>query len=446
MDPTTIGAIGVILALVLIGLRVPIGFVLGGLAISCTFVFFAWRTGTFLPMRAVGPTISLISSNMFDFVHSYSLSMVPLFIAVGHIAYQADITRRIYDAGRIWLVRIPGGLAMASMMGCGGFSAISGSSMACAAAMGRICVPEMVRSGYNMRLAASTVAVGGTLGSLIPPSILFIIYGLFAEQSVSKLFMAGVLPGLLSLAAFMLVIYIWARRSPEDAPAQHDELMRGDRRRALIGAWPAALLFVVTIGGIYGGIFTATEAAAVCLAFVLIYGAVSRRLTLPGFMQAMRDTAIQTGVIFFIAASAKMFVAFVSLTGLTGHIVTLTEYYELSQWSILLVIVLLYLVMGMFLDPLGIMLLTLPFVIPLVDGMGLDLIWFGVIVVKLLEIGLISPPMGLNVFVISGVVGKDAPVHLVFRGVVMFLVMDLMVLGLLLAFPTISLLLPNTQF
>lgn len=446
MDPTTVGLIGTIVALILIALRVPIGIVLAGLSIICTFLFYAWRTGTFMPERAISPTIALISRSMFDFVHSYPLSMVPMFIAVGHISYHADITRRIYDAGRVWLAQVPGGLAMASMMGCGGFSAISGSSMACAAAMGRICVPEMIRNGYNMRLASSTVAVGGTLGSLIPPSILFIIYGLFAEQSISKLFLAGVLPGLLSLAGFLLVIYIWARRSPQDAPVVTESLPHGTRRRALIGAWPAIMLFGVVIGGIYGGVFTATEAAAVSLSFATIYGFLSRRLSMSGFLQAMRDTAIQTGVIFFIAASAKMFVSFISLTGLTGQVVALTEFYQLSPWAIMLVIVLLYLVMGTFLDPLGILLLTLPFVLPLVGNMGYDLIWFGVIVIKLLEIGLITPPMGLNVFVISSVVGKDAPVHLVFRGVVMFLVMEIIILCLLLAFPIISLLLPTTQF
>lgn len=447
MDPTTIGMIGFAVALLLIALRVPIGIALAGLAIVCTYVFFGFKYGDeFQAARAVRPTMSLISNNVFEFLHSYPLSMVPLFIGLGHIAFHAKITTEIYYAGRVWLAKVPGGLAMASVMGCGGFSAITGSSVACAAAMGRICIPEMLRYKYSMRLATSTVAVGGTLGSLIPPSVLFILYGLFTEQSVNKLFLAGVIPGILSLLGMLLVIFLWTRKRPEDAPVPQEDIDNSERLRALGRAWPALLLFVVIIGGIYGGIFTATEAAAVCMTFALAYGVLARKLSWENFLIAMKDTALQSASIFFIAAGAKMFVAFVSLTGLTREVIGLTEYYQMADWTILLVIVILYLVMGMFLDPLGIMLLTLPFVIPLVEGMGLDLIWFGVVVVKLLEIGLITPPVGLNVFIINSVVGEKAPVHTIFRGVINFLTVDILVFVLIVLFPILSLLLPNTQW
>ncbi len=447
MDPTTIGMVGFAVALILIALRVPVGFALAGLAIVCTYLFFGFKYGDdFQAVGAIRPTMSLISSNVFEFLHSYPLSMVPLFIGLGHIAYHSEITTEIYYAGRVWLAKVPGGLAMASIMGCGGFSAITGSSVACAAAMGRICIPEMLRNKYSMRLATSTVAVGGTLGSLIPPSVLFILYGLFTEQSVNKLFLAGVLPGLLSLLGMLLVIYLWARKNPQDAPVPEEDITTRERWAALAKAWPALLLFLIIIGGIYGGIFTATEAAAVCMTFALVYGVVSRKLKWDKFLEAMRDTAIQSASIFFIAAGAKMFVAFVSLTGLTRDVIALTEYYQMTDWSILLIIVLLYLVMGMFLDPLGIMLLTLPFVVPLVEGMGLDLIWFGVVVVKLLEIGLITPPVGLNVFIINSVVGPKAPVHTIFSGVINFLAIDILVFALIILFPVISLLLPYSQW
>lgn len=447
MDPTTIGMVGFAVALVLIALRVPIGFALAGLAIVCTYLFFGYKySDTFQAAKAVRPTMSLISNNVFEFLHSYPLSMVPLFIGLGHIAFHAEITTKIYYAGRVWLARVPGGLAMASTMGCGGFSAITGSSVACAAAMGRICIPEMRRYNYSVRLATSTVAVGGTLGSLIPPSILFILYGLFTEQSVNKLFLAGVLPGILSLLGMMLVIFLWTRKNPQDAPVPEEEISVRDRWMALWEAWPALLLFIIIIGGIYGGIFTATEAAAVCMAIALGYGVFARKLNWQNFVVAMKDTALQSASIFFIAAGAKMFVAFVSLTGLTREVVGLTEYYQMADWAILLVIVILYLIMGMFLDPLGIMLLTLPFVVPLVEGMGLDLIWFGVVVVKLLEIGLITPPVGLNVFIINSVVGPDAPVHKIFRGVINFLAIDLIVFALIVLFPAISLLLPYSKW
>jgi C4-dicarboxylate transporter, DctM subunit len=447
MDPTTIGLVGFIIALILMGLRVPIGFTLAGLAIVCTYLFFGFRNGDeFQYARAVHPTMALISSNAFEFLHSYPLSMVPLFIALGHIAFHAEITTEIYYAGRVWLAKVPGGLAMASVVGCGGFSAITGSSVACAAAMGRICIPEMLRFKYSTQLATSTVAVGGTLGSLIPPSVLFILYGLFTETSVNKLFLAGVIPGILSLLGFIIVIFIWTKIRPQDAPVPDEEISSRDRWMASVRAWPAVLLFVIIIGGIYGGIFTATEAAAVCVTVATAYGFASRKLTIANFIEAMKDTAKQTASIFFIAAGAKMFVAFVSLTGLTREVMAMTEAYQMADWSILLVIVIMYLIMGMFLDPIGIMLLTLPFVVPLVENMGLDLIWFGVVVVKLLEIGLITPPVGLNVFIIGSVVGKKAPVHTIFRGVINFLAMDIIVFGLIVIFPILSLLLPNSKF
>ncbi|MEH6476234.1 MAG: TRAP transporter large permease [Sneathiella sp.] len=446
MDASIIGLVGFIIALILIGLRVPIGFALSGLAICCTFLFFGFRSGDeFNAARALYPTLALISSNVFEFLHSYPLSMVPLFIALGHIAYHAEITTEIYYAVRVWLARVPGGLAMASVVGCGGFSAITGSSVACASAMGRICIPEMMRFNYSKQLATSTVAVGGTLGSLIPPSVLFIMYGLFTETSVNKLFLAGVIPGLLSLAGFMFVIFVWSKLRPQDGPVPDEHYSMTDRLRATFNAWPALLLFLIIIGGIYGGIFTATEAAAVCVSFAILYGFVTGKLNFQKLKMAMRDTALQSASIFFIAVSAKMFVAFVSLTGLTHDVIGLVEYYQMADWGILLLIVVLYLIMGMFLDPLGIMLLTLPFVIPLIEGMGLDLIWFGVVVVKLLEIGLITPPVGLNVFIISGVVGKLIPVHSIFRGVMNFLVIDLVVFALIVIFPALSLFLPNSQ-
>ena len=448
MDPTTIGLVGFIIALILMGFRVPIGFTLAGLAIVCTYMFFGFKNADeFQYARAVAPTMSLISSNAFEFLHSYPLSMIPLFIALGHIAFHAEITTEIYYAGRVWLSKVPGGLAMASVVGCGGFSAITGSSVACAAAMGRICIPEMLRFKYSTQLATSTVAVGGTLGSLIPPSVLFILYGLFTETSVNKLFLAGVIPGILSLLGFVIVIFIWTKLRPQDAPVPDETISNRDRWMASVRAWPAVLLFVIIIGGIYGGIFTATEAAAVCVSVATAYGFATRKLNWEKFVSAMKDTAKQTASIFFIAASAKMFVAFVSLTGLTREVMAMTEAYQMADWSILLVIVIMYLIMGMFLDPIGIMLLTLPFVIPLVENMGLDLIWFGVVVVKLLEIGLITPPVGLNVFIIGSVVGsKVAPVHTIFRGVINFLAMDIVVFGLIVVFPILSLLLPNSKF
>lgn len=445
MDPSTIGSIACVAVLFMLAIRVPIAFALASASIIGTFFIFALRTGTFSPDRAIRPTTSLTYSNAFDLVHNYNLSMIPLFVALGHIAYRADITTNIYEAAKVWLANLRGGVAMASIVGCGGFSAITGSSIACASTMGRICTPEMLRMGYDNRLATASVAAGGTLGSLIPPSVLFIIYGIFTETSVSKLFLAGILPGILTLLGFLCVVAIWVRRDPSVAPSADVEYTGAQRMQAAISAWPALLLFVLIVGGIYGGIFTATEAAAVSVALAIGVGFAQKRLTWTALWESLKETCIQTTGIFIIAASAKIFVAFIALTGVAPMLVGLVSAADLHVVTLLLAIALIYLLLGMFLDPIGIMVLTLPLMIPLVEAQGLNLIWFGVVVIKLLEIGLITPPVGLNVFVISNVVGADAPLHRIFAGITRFLAIDLIVLLLIMAFPIISLLIPGSM-
>lgn len=445
MDGTLVGIVAFTALILLLGLRVPIAFALAGVATIGTFVMFAFRTGAFAPERAFRPTSSLVFSNSFDLIHSYDLSMIPLFVALGHIAYRAEITTRIYRAARVWLSAIPGGVAMASVVGCGGFSAITGSSIACASTMGRICAPEMLRMGYDKRLATASVAAGGTLGSLIPPSVLFIIYGIFTETSISALFLAGIIPGLISLLGFLLVIWIWVMRDPSAAPVEAERIPTRERLAAALDAWPAVLLFVIIVGGIYGGIFTATEAAAVCVSAALFIGFAQRRLTIASVISALRETVVQTTSIFIIAAGAKIFVAFVALTGVAGDIVGAVQAAELNVVVLMIAIAAIYLVLGMFLDPIGIMVLTLPLLVPLVEGYGLDLIWFGVVVIKLLEIGLITPPVGLNVFVIASVVGREVPIDRIFSGIMRFLTIDVLVLVLIMAFPILSLLIPNSM-
>ena len=443
MDGTPVGLVAFAAVIGLLSVRVPIAFALAGVATLGSFAMFAFRTGEFLPARAIRPTASIVFSNSFDLIHSYDLSMIPLFIALGHVAYRADITTRIYHAARVWLVRVPGGVAMASVVGCGGFSAITGSSIACASTMGRICSPEMLRMGYDPRLATASVAAGGTLGSLIPPSVLFIIYGIFTETSIAKLFLAGILPGLLSLAGFLLVIFVWVRRDPAAAPVREGEVSRGERRAAAGAAWPALLLFGIIVGGIYGGMFTATESAAVCASVAVLIGFAQGKLTARSLLEALRETAIQTSSIFLIAAAAKIFVAFIALTNVAPAIVEAVTAAELSSVVLLVAIAAIYLVLGMFLDPIGIMVLTLPLLIPLVETYGFDLIWFGVVVIKLLEIGLVTPPVGLNVFVIANVVGDRVPIDRIFAGILRFLSVDVIVLVLIMAFPVISLLIPG---
>ncbi|PZO65832.1 MAG: TRAP transporter large permease [Paracoccus denitrificans] len=439
MDPITIAIGAFVLVFILLALRVPIAFSMAGVATLAIFLIYATRTGDWTPSRAIAPTAAVIQSNFFELIHSYDLSMIPLFLALGNVAYYAGITTRIYDAAAVVLRGVPGGLAVASILGCGGFSAISGSSIACASTMGRICVPEMLRLGYDRRLAASSVAMGGTLGSLIPPSILFILYGIFTETSVSKLFIAGIIPGLVSLVGMVLTVVIWVSFNPALAPRAKTGAV--SILAALIKTWPALVLFVVIIGGIYGGIFTATEAAAVSLVLTIVIGFFQRTLTLGQTWQSICEALIQSAAIFAIAAAAKILVALVALSGVAHVVTDWVTAAQLSWIGMILTVAAIYLVLGMFLDPIGTMVLTLPFFIPLVSSYDMDLIWFGVVVVKLLEIGLVTPPVGLNVFVV-GNVAKSVPIASIFSGVARFLVLDVVVLLMIIFIPALSIWLP----
>lgn len=445
MDAATIGYIACAAVIFLLAIRVPIAFAIGGVAVVAIFTIFAFRTGTFVPERAIWTTLKMSFSASFDLVHSYNLSMIPLFIALGHVAYKAGITTEIYEAARVWLARLPGGVAIASVVGCGGFSAISGSSIACASTMGRICTPEMLRLNYDPRLATASVAAGGTLGSLIPPSVLFIIYGIFTETSISKLFLAGFLPGVISLLGYMLVIMLWVRREPAIAPKPSEVTPLDERIRVGLRCWPALLLFLVVIGGIYGGIFTATEAAAISLMFATLLGVSRGLIKFKDIIPLLRETMSTTGAIFFIAACAKIFVALIALSGLSNSLVGLLDNAEIGPWVFIFLVCVIYLVLGMFLDPVGIMVLTLPLMIPMVESYDLNLIWFGVVIVKLLEIGLITPPVGLNVFVLASVLEDKVEIGKIFSGLWRFLGIDLVVLALLIAIPALSLYIPTTM-
>jgi tripartite ATP-independent transporter DctM subunit len=445
LDPVLLGSLALATVLLLLAIRVPIAFALGFVASLGLFLFYASSTGEeFNAKRGLIPMLSLLSSTPYDFIHNYPLSMIPLFIGLGHVTYHAGITTDFYHALRIWFARVPGGLAMASIIGCGGFSAITGSSVACASAMGRIAVPEMLRYGYHPRLATGAVAVGGTLGSLIPPSILFVIYAIFTEQSVKVLFLAGILPGLLSLIGYLITTAIWVIRKPEVAPQIDIVFDRKEKVLSLGRTWPAVLLFVVVIGGIYWGFFTPTEAAAVSLALAILIGLLRRRLDFSALVISLRETVLQTSMIFLISIGAKLFVVLISLTQVAPALLSWLQSSSVSIQFVLLAIVGLYFVLGMFLDSIGILVLTLPFTVPLIQGYGLDLIWFGVVVIKLLEIGLITPPIGLNVFVIKSVSPESVSLEAIFQGVSWFLILDLVVLVMILLLPELSLLIPKS--
>lgn len=444
MDPLLVGLIALGATLFLLAIRVPISAALGISASIGIFIIFAWRPGAeFAAQYAWRPTLSLIANGPYDFLKSYSLATVPLFILMGHLSYQAGFTTDIYRAARLWLARLPGGVAMASVLGCGGFSAITGSSVACAAAMGRIAIPEMLKFGYSKSLATGSVAIGGTLGSLIPPSILFILFGIFAELSIGELFVAAIIPGLISLVAYLVVIYLWVLRCPEAAPRPDEVITASDRWRSLGRCWSIVVLFVTVIGGIYIGLFTPSQAAGIGAYAALMLGLVLGRLNVARIVAALKESVYQTSMIFAIALAGKIYVSFIALTGLSGAIEDWITVADLSVFYALAVIVLLYLVLGMFLDPIGIILLTLPLTIPIVQSYDLSLIWFAVIVVKLLEVGLVTPPIGLNVFVIKSIVRDSIRLESIFKGIGLFLIAEIFVMALLLGFPSLSLWLPS---
>lgn len=433
--------LAVLLIIVLMLMHLPVALVVGGISVLGAAALHTGQGGGLIDMLyAVGGMIQTAVTGM----SVTELAVLPLFILLGNIALYSGVATRIYDAATVWLRRVRGGAAMASVLGCAGFAALSGASVACATTMGRICVPEMLRIGYDPRLAASSVAVGGTLGALIPPSIPFIIYGLISDSSIARLFMAGLLPGLLSLIGMLLVIGSWVIERPADAPVAPPDRSDG-LSHAVLMALPASGLFAVIVAGIFTGLLTLVGVAVVSVLLVIAMGFVQRRLTPELLWRALRDSAIQSIAVLMIVVAARVFLGFVELSGvadrLAATIIAAGFGYVLLMGTIAAVCLLL----GMFLDPLAVLVLTLPFALPLIRDSGLDPIWFGVIVVKLVEIGLITPPIGLNVFVI-GNVARGIGIDRIFSGVARFLAIDLLVLLTLILFPIISTAIPGLMW
>lgn len=388
---------------------------------------------------AVTDVPPLMIANLQKVIGPDALAMVVLFIFLGNIAFYSGISTRIYDAASVWLRRFPGGLAMAAILGCGGFSAFSGSSLGCAATMGRICLPEMSRNGYDQRLATSAVAVGGTLGSLIPPSILFIIYGLLTGLPVAQLFIAGILPGLFSLLGMLLVIFWWVREEPEIAPAP--EPATATIAQAVIALWPPVIILLFIIAGLFSGLLSPWIIAAIAVGMALLIGAVQGRLSADILIVALRETGVQSLAILLVIAAASLLFGLAEMSGLTAVIVRFVQDTGFPPLSIVAIAAVIYLLLGMFIEPPAILVLTLPLIVPLVQSYDMNLIWFGVVVVKLLEIALITPPVGLNVFVLAGV-SRNVSTEQVFAGVVRFLMIDFLVLTILILFPAVSTFLP----
>ncbi len=432
MENEIIGLAGLGVVLILLALRVHIGIALISVSVAGIYILIGPR-----------PALGMMSTMPYDFVAKWTLSSVPMFLLMGFVCHQAGLTRGLFEAARSWLSWLPGGLAVASVWGSAGFAAVTGSSIACCAAMGRIAVPEMLRAGYAPALATGTIAAAGTLGALIPPSILLILFGVFAEVPISRLFIGGIGAGLVTALLYMAVIVLTAIIRPDYAPGIGERQTAADRLRKLRETWPVLLLLAVVIGGMFSGLFTATEAGAVGALTSVLIAFQRRTLDFAGLWKALRETLITTGSLFLIAIGANLLTRFLTLSGAGDFIAEAIIALNVDPLTLILGVSAIYVVLGMFLDPLGAMLLTVPVLLPVLDDAHIDLIWFGVFLVKFLEIGMITPPIGLNVFVLKGVVGASASLTTIFRGILLFLAADAIAVTMFIAFPEIITWLPG---
>ncbi|WP_116652219.1 TRAP transporter large permease [Pelagibacterium sediminicola] len=428
----TVGMIGLGTLFVLLALRVPV-------AISMISISFAgvWY------LLGLQPAIGVISNTPHQFIASWTLSAVPMFLLMGFIAYHGGLTTGLFDAAKVALRKVPGGLGVAAIAACSGFASVSGSSFATAAALGRIAIPEMVNAGYRPSFATGTLAAGGTIGALIPPSILMIIYGVFAETSVTRVFVAGITVGLLTAASYIVVIMLIAALRKDIVPSQPIGVEKLDGRDVFRTVWPLLALIGFVFGGLFSGLFTATEAGAIGAAGAIVLVAITGRLNWTVIRHSVLETLSTCASLFIIGVGAVMFTRFLGLSGVAGLISSSVAGFELGYFELMLIIAVIYLILGMFMEPFGAMLVTLPVLLPVLNAQNIDLVFFGVFLVKLLEIGMITPPLGMNVFVIRNVAGKYATLTDIFKGVAMFLLADLVVVALLVTFPAIALFLPN---
>ena len=392
-------------------------------------------------LRGYDPAAALSATSIIGHLTNYNLLVLPLFILMGFFAYYAGITRDLYWAARQWFGHLPGGLAIATILGSAGFAAACGASTASAAVMGRVALPELKKYGYDDRVSTGCVAAGGTMATMIPPSVLMVVYGFIAEQSIGALLLAGILPGLLEAVSYGIMLLVRFHLNPALGPP-----IRGitwpDRFRSLTGVWGLIVLIVLVMGGIYSGVATPTEAAGVGA-----LGACAMalpRLTGRKFWGAVVETARASSLIFAIVAGVLIYVNFLGFTGMPGAVAAFIAALDAPPMVVLICILALYLILGMFLDGIGMILLTVPIILPTIQHLGINPIVFGVLVIRMVEIGLITPPVGLNVYVLRGV-APNVSMGDMFRGCGWFVFVDLINVGILLAFPQIILLIPQTM-
>jgi len=430
VSPTVIGIIGIVALFILIFLKVPVGFVMaavGFLGFGCIVSFDA--------------SMNMIAKDLFSIFGSYSLTVIPLFVLMGQLAYHSGISKRLFSAAYKFIGHWPGGLAIATVGACAAFAAICGSTNATAATMGAATLPEMKRYNYKPELATGVVAAGGSLGILIPPSVIFIVYGILTEQSIGRLFMAGLLPGLILVVFFIVTIIIWTHMRPELGPRGPKFSLR-DKLASLSGLIETFILFLLIMGGLFCGVFTPTEAGAIGACGTLILALAGRNLTMKGFIASLFETTRISCMILVIVAGATIFGHFLAVTRIPFDIAQGVSEIQLPRYAVMLIIIMVYLIGGCVIDSLALIMLTIPIFYPVVLFLGYDPIWFGVVIVLITQIGIITPPVGINVYVVSGV-ARDVPLNVIFKGVLPFLVALIIGVLLLIPFPGVALFLPG---
>lgn len=431
LEPVVVGTIGTLGVFGLLFIGMPIAFAL----MLVGFVGIGY-------LASFNAALPVVARTTYEVAAYYPYTVIPLFIVMGGFAGSSGLTREMYRAFDQWLRKFPGGLAVATIGACAGFSAVSGSSVATAATMGTVALPEMKRYGYHPKLATGSVAAGGTLGFLIPPSIGFVVYGMLTEQSIGKLLIAGMLPGMLLAIAYGGTIMVWVKINAKLAPAKIEPVTWTAKIRSLVGIWEPLALFLIVIGGIYLGVFTPTEAGAVGATVLFLVALWKRRLTWDNLIAALFESVRISVMVLFLVAGANVFSYFLALSTIPMQVAAWVTQLEVSRYFIHVVILIIYLFLGCFLDAISMMVLTLPVIFPVVTALNFDPIWFGVIAVLMMEAGLITPPMGLNIFTVAGV-APDVPVDTIFKGVMPFLLSVFIVVALITLFPQFALLLPK---
>jgi len=431
MSPILVGLLGSLLLVVLLLLGMPIAFMM-------MFVGFLgiWH------LTSLDAALPIVAKTLYGVAAHYPYTIIPLFILMGGFASTAGITRELYETFDKWFRRLPGGLGVATIAACAGFAAVSGSSVAAAAAMGNVALPEMRRFGYAPRLATGVVAAGGTLSFLIPPSLGFVVYGMLTEQSIGKLLISGIFPGIILAAAYGFVVVFWAKLKPEAAPASPEKVSFREKILALRGIWETFVVFFLVMGGIYLGFINPTEAGASGAFALFVIVLLKRRLTWRAALAALLEAARISIMVLFLVAGATVFSYFLALSTIPAAVSGWIAGLDVSRYVVLAIIILIYFFLGCFLDAVSMMVLTLPVIFPVILALNFHPIWFGVVAILMMEAGLITPPVGLNVYTLAGV-AKDVPMTEIFRGAVPFLAAIVLTAVILTAFPKIVLYLPS---